>query len=191
MSSKTKPEKVDKHAILALADGSVFKGIGFGAERKITGEVVFNTGMVGYPESITDPSYNGQILTQTYPLIGNYGVCPKHFESDSPKIEGFAIRELCREPSHWASKKSLDEWLTESGIPGIEGIDTRMLTKKLRIYGVMLGLLWVYPKNDGPSKDEVLNEVKNIPDPNKTDLAKEVATERIIRHDIGGKYNVA
>ncbi len=146
--------------------------------------------MVGYVESITDPSYNGQILTQTYPLVGNYGVCPEHFESDGPKIRGYVIRELCTEPSHWASKKTLDEWLEESGVPGIYGVDTRMLTKKLRVHGVMLGVLHVYPAGEKPSTEEILEEVKQIPDPNKTDLAKEVSTKKIIRHKTNGKYKV-
>ena len=92
----------NRKAILVLEDGSVFRGIGFGALTKVHGEVVFNTGMVGYPEAITDPSYKGQILVQTYPLIGNYGVNPASFESDGPKIEGYAIHELCRDPSHWS-----------------------------------------------------------------------------------------
>ncbi len=88
-----------KKAVLVLEDGTILRGGGFGAEKKSYGEVVFNTGMVGYPESITDPSYKGQILIQTYPLIGNYGVSPDHFESDGPQIEGYVIHELCREPS--------------------------------------------------------------------------------------------
>ncbi len=146
--------------------------------------------MVGYVESITDPSYNGQILVQTYPLIGNYGVCPDHFESDGPKIRGYVVRELCMEPSHWASKKTLDEWLEESGIPAIYGVDTRMLTKKLRVYGVMLGILHVYPSKEEPSLEEIKEEIKRIPDPNKTDLAKEVSTKKIVRYDVDGKYRV-
>lgn len=166
------------------------KGVGFGATRKVSGEVVFNTGMVGYPEAITDPSYNGQILMQTYPLIGNYGVCPDHFESDGPKIEGYIVHELCREPSHWASKKRLDEWLRETGIPGIERADTRMLTKKIRIYGVILGILWVYRNGDGPDFDELLKEARHIPDPNKTDLVAEVATKKVHKFNVKGKHHV-
>lgn len=169
----------EKRALLVLEDGSVFKGIGFGAVKKVYGEVVFNTGMVGYVESITDPSYNGQILVQTYPLVGNYGVCPDHFESDGPKIEGYVIRELCREPSHWASRKTLEKWLEEEGIPGICGIDTRYLTQKLRTHGTMLGILYVY-EGDEPNIDGLLSEVKNIPDPNKTDLVIEVATKEVL-----------
>jgi len=146
--------------------------------------------MVGYPEAITDPSYNGQILMQTYPLIGNYGVCPDHFESDGPKIEGYIVHELCSEPSHWASKKSLNEWLEETGIPAIERVDTRMLTKKIRIYGVILGILWVYRNGDGPDFDELLKEARRIPDPNKTDLVAEVATKKVHKFNVKGKHHV-
>jgi len=179
-----------KEAVLVLADGTFVKGVGFGSIKKVSGEVVFNTGMVGYPESITDPSYKGQILMQTYPLIGNYGVCPDHFESDGPKIEGYVIHELCREPSHWASKKSLDDWFVETGIPGIERVDTRMLTEKIRIYGVILGILWVYKRGEGPDSDEILKEAKRIPDPNKIDLVAEVATKEVKTFNVNGKYNV-
>lgn len=173
-----------------MADGTLVRGVGFGAVKKTSGEVVFNTGMVGYPEAITDPSYNGQILMQTYPLIGNYGICPSHFESDAPKIEGYIVHELCREPSHWASKMTLDAWLENKGIPGIERVDTRMLTKKIRIYGVMLGIVWVYKKGNEPDLDELLKEAKHIPDPNKTDLVAEVATKKIQRLSVKGNYHV-
>ena len=180
-----------RKAILVLEDGTLVTGYGFGSTCKAYGEVVFNTGMVGYVESITDPSYQGQILVQTYPLIGNYGVCPEHFESDKPKITGYVIRELCLEPNHWASRKTLDEWLRESGIPGICGVDTRMLTKKLRVKGVMLGILQVYEHGEDVDVEKLVKEAKNIPDPNKRDLAKEVSTRRIIKHNVNGKYNVA
>jgi carbamoyl-phosphate synthase small subunit len=189
--TKRNTEKASKEAILVLEDGSFVKGLAFGALKKISGEVVFNTGMVGYPESITDPSYKGQILIQTYPLIGNYGVCPEHFESDSPKIEGYVIHELCREPSHWSSEESLDEWLEQCGVPGIEGVDTRMLTKKIRVKGTMRGILETYRKKDEPSIDELKEEAKNIPDPNKRDLAYEVATKSIKRYDAGSKVDIA
>ena len=92
--------EINKKAVLVLEDGTLLNGVGFGATKKVSGEVVFNTGMVGYVETITDPSYHGQILMQTYPLIGNYGVCPDNFESDGPKIQGYVIHELCRNPSH-------------------------------------------------------------------------------------------
>ena len=125
-------------AALVLEDGSFFMGNGFGSPRKVSGEVVFSTSMVGYPESLTDPSYQGQILTLTYPLIGNYGVpaydnymfgVPQYFESTGIKVTGLVIQELCHEPNHWASTRTLDEWLKSEGVPGICNIDTRQLTK--------------------------------------------------------------
>ncbi|MEM2137079.1 MAG: carbamoyl-phosphate synthase domain-containing protein, partial [Candidatus Methanomethylicia archaeon] len=141
------------NAVLVLEDGSIFYGKGFGCPKTVVGEVVFNTGMVGYPESITDPSYRGQILCFTYPLIGNYGVprfdlrdywgLPIHFESDKPHVLGVVVHELCTKPNHWSSGMSLHEWLFHEGVPGIFGVDTRMLTKKLRVKGVMLGALSV------------------------------------------------
>jgi carbamoyl-phosphate synthase small subunit len=145
-------------AVLLLQDGTVFRGKGFGYPKRTIGEVVFNTGMVGYTEAMTDPSYKGQILTFTYPLIGNYGVptyetldrhhLPTYFESNRIQASGMIIHELCQTPSHWGSVKSLHEWLYKEEIPGIWGIDTRSLTMKLRVYGVMMGALEV-------SQDEV------------------------------------
>ena len=107
------------------------------------GEVVFNTGMMGYTQSVTDPSYSGQILCQTYPLIGNYGVSPAEFESDSPKIRGYAVYEACRHHSHHTAEMGIGRWLERGGIPGISGIDTRELTKTLRNEGTMLGAMQV------------------------------------------------
>jgi len=132
---------------LTLEDGTELKGFGFGAKQSIAGEVVFNTGMVGYPESFTDPSYAGQILVLTYPLIGNYGVPEEikknkmftNFESEKIQIQGLIVSENCKQHSHWNAKMSLDRWLKKHKIPAIEGIDTRALTKKLRTKGVMLG----------------------------------------------------
>jgi len=166
-----------RRASLALADGTVLEGVGFGATAKTGGEVVFNTGIVGYPESITDPSYRGQILCQTYPLIGNYGVDPARFESDRPQIAGYIVSELCARPSHATSRKTVDDWLRESGVPGIAGIDTRALTKKLRVHGVMTGLL---DAGDGPqSPARLRREAREVPDPNTRDLVAEVTTPEI------------
>jgi carbamoyl-phosphate synthase small subunit len=163
--------------MLVLADGTVFEGVGFGAPVKIGGEVVFNTGIVGYPESITDPSYHGQILCQTYPLIGNYGVNPASFESERPRIAGYVVSELCEKPSHATSIKTLGDWLRENGIPGVAGTDTRALTKKLRVHGVMLGLLAI---SDGPLNARKLRaEALSLPDPNARDLVAEVTTPEI------------
>ena len=122
---------------LILEDGSVFHGYSFGSKKAVTGEVVFNTGMVGYPENLTDPSYRGQILVLTYPLIGNYGVpgnekednLLKYFESDKIQVQGLIITDYSETYSHWNAKKSLSEWMVEHNIPGIYDVDTRELTK--------------------------------------------------------------
>ncbi|MEM2935973.1 MAG: glutamine-hydrolyzing carbamoyl-phosphate synthase small subunit, partial [Candidatus Bathyarchaeia archaeon] len=158
------------------------------------GEVVFSTSMVGYPEALTDPSYQGQILTLTYPLIGNYGVPPKktefdiplYFESEGIKVTGLVINELCERPYHWASVKNLDQWLREENLPGIFGIDTRRLTKKLRVQGVMLGILEVCEEGEEPDVEALTKEVKSIPDPNLRDLVKEVTIKEPILHEVGG-----
>jgi len=166
-----------RRATLALADGTVLQGVGFGASARTGGEVVFNTGIVGYPESITDPSYRGQILCQTYPLIGNYGVDPARFESERPQIAGYVVAEFCARPSHATSQKTLDDWLRESGVPAIAGIDTRALTKRLRVHGVMTGVL---EAGDGPqSPARLRREAREVPDPNARDLVAEVTTREI------------
>jgi carbamoyl-phosphate synthase small subunit len=167
---------------LVLEDGSVFEGFSFGAKKTVNGEVVFNTGMVGYPESLTDPSYRGQILTLTYPLIGNYGVpgkekedgLLKYFESDNIQVQGLIISNLSRNYSHWNAKKSLSEWLTEHDVPGIYGIDTRKLTKILREKGTMLGKI-VYDKDI------------ELEDPNKRNLAAEISVKKKIVYKRGKK----
>jgi carbamoyl-phosphate synthase small subunit len=128
-------------AILALEDGSAFRGEGFGAKASACGEVCFNTSMTGYQEILTDPSYKGQIVTMTYPLIGNYGVNAVDVESWRPHAAGFVIRELSPVVSNWRADSSLAEYLEKNGIPGIQGIDTRALTKKLRVRGAMNGFI--------------------------------------------------
>ena len=128
-------------AILALEDGTVFEGFAFGASTTQSGEICFNTSMTGYQEVLTDPSYRGQIVTMTYPLIGNYGVNPLDDESDAIHVRGFVIEELCEVPSNWRSQESLQSWLERNDIPGIEGIDTRALTKRLRTAGAMRACL--------------------------------------------------
>ncbi len=151
---------------LILEDGSVFRGLSFGFDKRTEGEVVFNTGMVGYPETMTDPSYCGQILVLTYPLIGNYGIPGKkssnelleHFESDKIQVKGLIVSDYTAEYSHWNAEKSLDEWMYEEKIPGISGIDTRTLTRKLREKGTMLGRI---------VKENDLEEPAIIEDPNK------------------------
>jgi carbamoyl-phosphate synthase small subunit len=128
-------------AILALEDGSVFHGQGFGARASACGEVCFNTSMTGYQEILTDPSYKAQIVTMTYPLIGNYGVNEVDVESWRPHVAGFVIRELSPVVSNWRADSSLADYLGKNGIPGIQGIDTRALTKKLRVRGAMNGFI--------------------------------------------------
>ncbi len=199
-----------KKAALVLEDGTFFLGKGFGAATKKTGEVVFSTSMVGYPEALTDPSYKGQILALTYPLVGNYGVPPNtldlgiplYFESDRIQTSGLIIHELCTDPFHWASTRTLDKWLQDEGIPGISGVDTRRLTKKLRTHGVMLGIIKVCEEGEELNLDSLLEEAKNIPDPNQTDLVKEVsvkapvhykvdnAKRNVVLIDCGVKYNI-
>src|SRR5512135_1279402 len=120
-------------AKLALEDGTVFTGRAFGARGEVDGEVVFNTSMTGYQEILTDPSYNGQIVAMTYPLIGNYGVNPQDVESGRPWVRGFVVRELSRLASNHRAEKDLDSYLLEHGIPGIEGLDTRKLVRQTRV----------------------------------------------------------
>jgi carbamoyl-phosphate synthase small subunit len=188
-----------KKAVLTLEDGTIFIGKGFGATGKTSGEVVFSTSMVGYPEALTDPSYRGQILSLTYPLIGNYGVppydlnygIPLYFESDRIQVRALAIHELCLEPYHWASTRTLDKWLSDEGIPGIYGIDTRRLTKKLRTHGVMLGMVKVCEVGEEPNLEELLTEAKSIPDPNLTDLVKEVTVKEPVHYKAEGTKTVA
>jgi carbamoyl-phosphate synthase small subunit len=187
-----------KKAALVLEDGTFFLGNGFGSSKKLTGEVVFSTSMVGYPEALTDPSYKGQILALTYPLVGNYGVppytldhdIPLYFESDRIQTSGLIIHELCTAPHHWASTRTLDKWLQDEGIPGISGVDTRRLTKKLRTNGVMLGIIQVSEEVEEIPLENLLNEAKNIPDPNQKDLVKEVSVKEPLKYDAEGKYTV-
>ena len=128
-------------AYLVLEDGSVHRGESMGARVEGHGEVVFNTSMTGYQEVLTDPSYAGQLVTLTYPLVGNYGINPQDFESAKIRVAGFIVREHCGEPSHGRSDRTLDEYLKAQGIPGICGVDTRAITRRLRERGVMMGLI--------------------------------------------------
>jgi len=128
-------------AYLVLSDGRVFPGESFGYEGKSYGEVVFNTSMTGYQEILTDPSYRGQIVTLTYPLIGNYGINLEDFESEKPQVTGLVVHEACEHPSHWKSVKNLNQYLKENRIPAIKGLDTRALTRHLRHRGTMRGVI--------------------------------------------------
>ena len=162
-----------KKAILVLEDGSVYEGHSFGAETTAYGEVVFSTSMTGYQEMLTDPSYAGQILVPTYPLIGNYGINESDFESRQIQVRGFAVRESCSQPSHWQSTRTLHEFLLAYGIPGISGIDTRALTRRLRSSGVMMGIL-----SSEMTTEEALKELKSLPKYDFTDFVHQVSTEK-------------
>jgi CPSaseIIsmall: carbamoyl-phosphate synthase, small subunit len=148
---------MSRAAYLILENGTVFEGKAFGAEKETTGELVFTTAMTGYLETLTDPSYYGQVVIQTFPLIGNYGVIPADFESDSPSLKGYIVREWCQVPSNFRCEGDLDTFLKESGIPGIYGIDTRALTRIVREYGVLNCKISYSPD---VTKEE-LNEIKN------------------------------
>src|SRR6516162_5078852 len=157
-------------AILALEDGSIFHGQGFGARASASGEVCFNTSMTGYQEILTDPSYKGQIVAMTYPLIGNYGVNEQDIESWKPHVAGFVIRELSPLVSNWRADFSLGEYLEKNGIPGIQGIDTRALTKKLRVRGALNGFISTEKVTDA----EALMRAKEWPGLAGVDYVKEV-----------------
>ena len=133
--------KKEHRALLVLEDGSVFEGTVFAGNGETMGEVVFNTGMTGYQEVITDPSYKGQIVTMTYPLVGNYGINDEDMESAGIHLEGFIVKEYQPNPSNWRMKQSLKSFLEDYGKIGIEGIDTRALTRRLRLSGSMKGII--------------------------------------------------
>lgn len=170
-------------------DGRYFKGVGFGATKQVTGELVFNTMTgAGYNETLTDPSYQGQIVTMTHPLVGNYGVpswekdkygISKHFESDSIKVTGFVVNECCKQPSHYESVKTLDDFLREEDVPGIEWVDTRAITKILREEGVQVGLLSVFDSGEEPNIEQLKKDAKRAEDPNLRHLVSEVSTNNI------------
>ena len=155
---------------LALENGTVFTGENFGAEGEITGEVVFNTSITGYQEILTDPSYAGQIVTMTYPLIGNYGVNLADVESVKPQVSGFIVREYFDFYSNWRATSSLGDWLKKNNIIAIQGIDTRMLTKMIRTLGALRGVLSTKDIDDA----SLVKKAKASPDMNGRDLAKKV-----------------
>ncbi|MBK7999149.1 MAG: glutamine-hydrolyzing carbamoyl-phosphate synthase small subunit [Verrucomicrobia bacterium] len=174
-------------AILALEDGSVFHGTGFGAATSACGEVCFNTSMTGYQEILTDPSYKGQIVTMTYPLIGNYGVNEQDVESWRPHAAGFVIRELSPLVSNWRADYSLSEYLEKNGIPGIQGIDTRALTKKLRVRGALKGFISTQPVTDA----EAVERAKNWQGLVGVDYVKEVTHKEAFQWDADDKQSAA
>jgi len=166
-------------ATLALEDGSVFPGQAFGARASACGEVCFNTSMTGYQEILTDPSYKGQIVTMTYPLIGNYGVNQQDVESWRPHVSGFAIRELSPVVSNWRADWRLEEYLEQNGIPGIQGIDTRALTKKLRVRGALNGFI----STEGIAEEEAVQRAKQWPGLSGVDYVKEVTHREAFQWD--------
>jgi len=162
---------MSKRARLVLADGAVYEGCSFGAETEACGEVVFSTSMTGYQEMLTDPSYAGQIVVPTYPLIGNYGTNDGDHESTRVQVRGFVVREECQEPSHYLSRRTLHEYLADSGVPGIHGVDTRAVTRRLRSAGVMMGMV-----TSERSPEEALEELRRQPDYGDIDFARQVST---------------
>jgi carbamoyl-phosphate synthase small subunit len=161
----------NRPAKLVLADGRVFTGEAFGAEGEVHGEVVFNTSMTGYQEILTDPSYNGQIVTMTYPLIGNYGINTEDVESRGLFLKGFIVRELCKIPSNFRSTESLNSYLARHGIIGLQGIDTRSLVRQLRTDGAMKGVLSTVDLDEA----SLLRKVQQAPELVGRDLVREVA----------------
>lgn len=178
------------HAAIVLDDQTVFEGEGFGYPATVFGEAVFNTGMVGYTETLTDPSYGGQILVMTYPLVGNYGVpdmskkdqfgIPLYFESDRIQVRGFVIHDLSRTASHWNMAMTLDQWLYSERVPGISGVDTRSLTKLLRIRGVRMAALSV--SQDPIDVDALVRRLKDAPPYTNERLVDTVTTPETLQY---------
>ncbi len=169
-----------KPAVLILQDGRTFTGEPFGAPVTAFGEAVFNTGMTGYQEILTDPSYRGQMVVMTYPHIGNTGINEEDVESYRPHVEGLIVRELCAEPSNYRSMRSLDDYLRESGIPGIQGIDTRALTRHLREKGSLMAAL----SNDGTDPAVLKEKLRQHPGIVGRDLVSGVSIERSLEWSI-------
>jgi carbamoyl-phosphate synthase small subunit len=167
-------------SVLILEDGRTFSGEGFGAETTAVAEVVFNTGMTGYQEILTDASYKGQMVTMTYPHIGNTGINEQDVESYRPHVEGLIVREFCPTPSNFRSTKSLDAYLKENGIPGIHQIDTRALTRHIREKGAMTGIL----SNEGLDRKELEKRLKSHPNIVGRDLVKGVTIEKMLSWNV-------
>lgn len=187
---------MSRTAYLILENGTVFKGNSFGAEIETIGELVFTTAMTGYLETLTDPSYFGQVVIQTFPLIGNYGVIPTDFESESPALKGYIVREWCQVPSNFRCEGNLDTFLKDSNIPGIYGIDTRALTRIVREYGVLNCKITYSPEVN----DEIINEIKNYKvakavesttTKEKTVLESDEPQLDVVLMDFGAKHNIA
>lgn len=167
-----------KKAVLVLEDGMVFEGHAFGAETTTYGEVVFDTAMAGYQEMLTDPSFAGQIVTPTYPMIGNYGINDFDVESKRVQVRGFVVREHCPVPSHFTSQKTLHQYLLESGVPGLTGVDTRSLVRHIRHLGVMMGIM-----TSELTIEEAQKEIKNLPAYGQVDYVRQVSTDSVYQWD--------
>lgn len=176
---------MSKDIYLLLADGTVYKGKSFGADGETLGEVVFTTGMVGYLETLTDPSYYGQIVVQTFPLIGNYGVIPADFESNTPRVKGYIVREWCDTPSNFRSEGDIDTLLKEKNIIGLYDIDTRALTRKLRSVGVMNGMI----TTDLADKEAKLEQIRAYRIQGGVEAT--TAAENIVETPENPKYKIA
>ena len=170
---------------LVLEDGRFFEGRVFGAKREVLGEVVFATGMTGYQESLTDPSYCGQILVASYPLIGNYGTNPVDIQSEKVQVWGYAVKEACSVPSHRDSNQNIDGFLTQDDVPGISGVDTRALIRHIRNFGTMKGAI----SSDNPER--VLERIRTLKHPEESNLVAEVSTRIIKRFEEGKEKTVA
>ena len=206
-----------RDAYLVLEDGSVYLGQAFGAEAPGYGEVVFNTSMTGYQEVLTDPSYAGQVVVLTYPLVGNYGINLEDFESKRIQVAGFVVREHCEVPSHGLSNTNLHEFLTSQGIPGISGVDTRSITRRLRTHGVMMGCIYsdagehpapALSSPGGETAELALARLRDLPSYGEVDFVRDVTTpepyswddssetassskrRRVVVADFGLKYNI-
>ena len=171
-------------AILTLEDGTTYEASSVGVPGTTFGEAVFSTSMTGYQEMLTDPSYGGQLLALTYPLVGNYGVTDGDFESDRVQVAGFVVRQLCDEPSNWRSGGSLQDFLAKRGVVGIQGLDTRALTKHLRIRGVMMGAI-----STEYSREELIEKIKEQPNYGQIDFVSRVTTPK--RYEWAGDAEVA
>ncbi len=188
---------VGKKAYLMLANGKIFEGYSFGAEGTSFGETVFATSMTGYQETLTDPSYFGQIVTQTFPLIGNYGVNDEDFESKGSYVSGYVVREWCNAPSNFRMQGNIDEFLKKHGIIGIHSIDTRSLTRIIRETGVMNGVITtenIYEKKDEFLKKikefSIVNAVKSVTCNEAHKFAAENPKYEVVLFDFGYKYNI-
>jgi len=183
-------------AILALEDGTYFIGKPFGSRGERWGEVVFNTGMTGYQEILTDPSYCGQIVVMTYPLIGNYGINREDFEANKSYVRGFVVKEDCDHPSNWRASYKISDFLAREGVPGISGIDTRALTRHLRNFGTMRGVI----NTDSTDPRELVEKARSCPQLSGQQMVPEVSTgesyriegqgRKVVLIDFGSKLNI-